>query len=271
MAAMSRGSRRGGALADAPFQFHGCCVKPPLLLPAFLPVLLPVSLPASLLAALLLAACGPAAAPDAEPTRIALEDTRPQQARAFASPDTSEAFWRVAGDGPEDDPEAGKAIRFGNAGEAALLTLACDLPRDLPPDLPPELSGKLSGDVSSPRSAPHLRIIRHTEALPGQSALFPFIGNGMTSRFLADTVLVDGEWRWEARLPADDPKLEIFAGNRDMTATLPGRGMLTFRGSRIPGEFLTWCRAGGRMPVVESDAGQDGEAAPGSADQDVSQ
>lgn len=190
---------------------------------------MPKSAPLALLT-LLLTACGPAAAPQGEPARIALEETGPQQAQAFPSPDTSDAFWTVA--------DNGQAIRFGIQGEPPLLTLACDL-----------------GDAA----APQFRIIRHAEALPGQSALFPFIGNGMTSRFLADTVLVEGEWRWEAQLPVADPQLDIFAGNREMTATLPGRGMLEFKGSRIPGEFLVWCRNGGRAPVVVDDAGAAGD------------
>lgn len=153
-----------------------------------------------------------------------LDDTAPREARAFPSPDTSDAFWTVA--------ENGQAIRFGNEGEPPFLTLACELGDDAPPEF---------------------RIIRHAEAYPGQSALFPFVGNGMTRRFLADTVLVDGEWRWEARLPASNTQLEIFEGTREMYATLPGRGTLQFKPSRIPSEFLAWCRAGGELPEVEGD------------------
>ena len=149
---------------------------------------------------------------------------RPPPARAFPSPDTSDAFWRVAA--------SGQAVDFGNDGEPPLLSLACDL---------------------TDAAAPQFVIIRHAEALPGQEALFPFVGNGMSRRFLADTVLVDGEWRWEARLPAASTQLEIFEGPREMIATLPGRGTLEMRGSRIPGEFLAWCRAGGELPEVEGD------------------
>lgn len=181
----------------------------------------------------LLAACGDAAdAPQDEPTRILLENAEPPEARALASPDTSDAFWQVA--------ESGQAVNFGNEGEAPLLTLACDLADDTPPQFV---------------------IIRHAEALPGQEALFPFVGNGMSRRFLADTVLVDGEWRWEARLPASSAQLEIFEGSRGMFATLPGRGTLEMRGSRIPGEFLAWCRAGGELPDVEDSTEDATEAA----------
>lgn len=171
---------------------------------------------------LVLAACGQTSEPAPETQRITLEDTGPREARAYPSPDTLNALWTVA--------DSGQAIRFSNAGEDPWLTLECDLEE----------------------TPIQFIIIRHAEALPGQSALFPFVGNGMRSRFLADAQLSDGEWRWEARLPVADEKLDVFAGPRDLTATLPGRGMLEIRGSRIPGEFLEWCRAGGRTPEVEN-------------------
>ncbi|MDE1467811.1 hypothetical protein [Aurantiacibacter sp. D1-12] len=154
--------------------------------------------------------------------QIAISEIGPPQASAYPSPDTSAAGWTVA--------EDGQAILFSNPGEAPWLTLACDLSE----------------------TPARFTIIRHAEALPGQSALFPFVGNGMRSRFLADATLAQtaegGEWRWEASLPADDPQLDIFEGARGLTATLPGRGMLEIAGSRIPGQFLTWCRADGRQP-----------------------
>ena len=133
------------------------------------------------------------------------------------SPDTSAALWVVNA--------GGQAIDFGNEGEAPLLSLACRLDE----------------------AEPQLAIIRHAPARPGLSALFPVIGNGMRSRFLTDAQLAEGEWRWEAVLPAADPQWEVFTGPRALTATLPGRGMLEIRGSRIPGEFVTWCRLGGEQ------------------------
>lgn len=158
--------------------------------------------------------------------RVELAETGQRPAMADPSPDTSAAGWRVA--------EDGQAIHFGNMGEPPLLTLACDLAAD-----PTEFV-----------------IIRHARAYPGQSALFPVLGNGISSRFLVDAKLADGEWNWEARLPPEDPQLEVFLGTRDITATLPGRGMLEIGGGRITGEFLEWCRAGGSPAPVESDSPQ---------------
>lgn len=176
---------------------------------------------------LALAACERQDAAPQNVQRVELDSSGSRPAPPDPSPDTSAARWTVSDDG--------QAIRFGNAEEAPLMSLACDVEAE----------------------PPQLVIIRHARAYPGQGALFPVIGNGMTSRFLVDAVLADGEWHWEARLPADDPQLEVFGGTRDLIATLPGRGMLEIEGSRITGEFVEWCRAGGTPDAVESDIPED--------------
>ncbi len=180
-----------------------------------------------ILAAILpLAACGrgDGAPPPDQQQHMSLDEvaSRPPIV-PLESSDTSAATWTV--------DETGQAIDFGNEGEAALLTLACRLRED-----PPQLA-----------------IIRHAPARPGQSALLPVIGNGMRSRFLVDALLAEGEWRWEGSLPADDPQLDVFTGTRRMTATLPGGGMLEIAGSRIPGEFVSWCRAGRQMLQTQAE------------------
>ena len=146
------------------------------------------------------------------------------------SPDTEFAYWDVA--------ENGHAVYFATDGEPVLLTLDCRLEEE-----PIQFA-----------------IIRHAPALPGQGALFAVMGNGHASRLPADAVLKDGEWRWEAVLPASDPQLDLFIGPGDMRATLPGRGAVAIPPSRIPGEFVEWCRAGGKTvnaPVVREEAGED--------------
>lgn len=175
-----------------------------------------------------LSACQQPPEEPAQTQRIAFAEKNRTLLAPLASPDTSEARWSV--------DEGGQAIRFGNAGEAPLLTLDCRLGEE----------------------PPQMRVIRHVSARPGQAALFPVIGNGMRSRFLVDAKLADGKWSWEGTVPASDPMLDVFTGPRQLTATLPAGGMLEIAGSRIPGEFVTWCRAGG--DVMEAEAEEQEEA-----------
>jgi hypothetical protein len=165
--------------------------------------------------------------------RIALEDARAKVRAPLASPDTDNAAWTVAANG--------QAVQFGDPGAAPFLTLSCRI-KDSPP---------------------RIRIIRHAQARPGEKALFPVLGNGTIARFKVDATLADNEWRWEGAVPADDPLLEVFTGGRDIEATLPGAGTLAIGGSRIPGEFIGWCRAGGvvREAVAEEQQAEEaGEA-----------
>ena len=174
-----------------------------------------VALP--LVSLLFLAACGKGSDAPVQAQRISLEASRAKPAEPLRSPNTKGARWTVT----DND----QAIAFGLPNAEPLLTLACDL-----------------------RAAPAtLAIIRHVDAQPGQKALFPVIGNGTISRFKVDAALHDGEWRWEGSLPAGDPQFDVFTGPLEIEATLPGGGMVMIAGSRIPGEFVNWCRAGGRV------------------------
>ena len=181
------------------------------------PVKAPLLTPLTLI---LLAACHGEQEP-VQAQKFSLDAARHVPATPIGSPDTAGAAWSVTTNG--------QAIDFGRPG-APLLTLACDL-----------------------RTTPaQLRIVRHVAARPGEKALLPVIGNGTISRFKVDATLASGEWRWEGALPASDPSLDVFTGPRELEATLPGGGMLLIGGSRIPGEFVNWCRAGGRMQRVEA-------------------
>ena len=172
--------------------------------------------------ALLLSACQAQSHEQPEPQRVAFADANRAMLKPIDSPDTSKARWSV--------DAGGQAIDFGNPGAKPMLTLDCHLA-----DKPPQM-----------------RIIRHVRARPGEGALFPVIGNGLRSRFLVDATLEGGEWRWEGAVAAADPMLDVFTGSHAITATLPGGGMLTMQGSRIPREFIGWCRAGGKVMAVEA-------------------
>jgi hypothetical protein len=164
-----------------------------------------------------LTACGEGGDAPLQPQRISLDDARAKVPEPLRSPDTKGARWVVT--------ENGQAIDFAREGSKPWLTLACDV-----------------------RAAPAtITVIRHVAARPGQKALFPVLGNGTISRFKVDAALDEGEWRWEGALPASDPLFDVFTGPLELQATLPGGGTLLIEGSRIPGEFVNWCRAGGRV------------------------
>ena len=179
----------------------------------------------------LLAACHREQAP-VQGQRIALEDVRSEREQPLPTPDTKNASWTVS--------STGQAINFGNPGGEPFLSLACSVKAGLP----------------------QITVIRHARARPGEKALFPVIGGGVVSRFKVDAALADNEWRWQGTLPADDPLLEVFEGAHELEATLPGGGTLKLKASAIPGQFLAWCRAGGKAPAVEAADPQSSKAVP---------
>jgi hypothetical protein len=187
-----------------------------------------VKAPALLITLLFLAACDRGETP-VQAQRISLDDARSRPSEPLASPDTKDASWTVRPNG--------QAIDFGKAGGPPLLSLECRLRQE------------------------QMAVVRHAPARPGQEALFPVIGNGLVSRFKVDATLAEKEWRWEGTLPAADPQLDVFAGQQELQATLPGGGMLVIEGSRIPGEFVNWCRSGGQAPSIEADEPEDSEKA----------
>ena len=185
--------------------------------------------PVSLLFLLFLAACDRGESP-VQAQRISLDDARPRASEPMASPGTKDAVWTVRANG--------QAIDFGNEGRPPLMSLICKLRQE------------------------QMAVVRHAPSRPGQEALFPVIGNGLVSRFRVDATLADREWRWEGTLPVADPQLDVFVGQADLQATLPGGGMLVIGGSRIPGEFLNWCRSGGEAPKVETEEPEKASSAP---------
>ncbi|WP_336978337.1 hypothetical protein [Altererythrobacter fulvus] len=150
--------------------------------------------------------------------RIDLEETQSAASLALnPAPDSEGAAWHVSADG--------KGIDFGQEKLPPLLTLHCVLAKDTPPQL---------------------AVIRHAQSQPGAKALFAVLGNGITARLKLDATLskTDG-WRWEGLYPADAVELDVFTGQRNIEATLPGAGTLKIAGSPLPREFLGWCRRGG--------------------------
>jgi hypothetical protein len=173
------------------------------------------------LALLVLAACG---RPDA-----AEDGAASNEPILTPSPDTTGAVWTTSANG--------LAIQFGQNPAAPYVSLACHL---------------------STKQQPQLTIIRHAPSEPGAKALFAVLGNGIAARFKVDAALAGREgWRWEATLPASAGEFDVFTGPREIEATLPGAGMIKFPASGLPGEFVDWCRRGGKaLPVPESETPQ---------------
>lgn len=170
-------------------------------------------------ATLALSACGsgddaPAATRDGQ--RVNFADVQRRATTPLPSPDTTSAVWTVA--------KNGQSIHFANPGKKPLLTLMCNL-RERPTKI---------------------AVSRHVPAQPGQSALFPVIGNGTISRLPVDAALEANEWQWRGIYLSTDERLDVFTGSGAVEATLPGGGTLVIKGSRMPGEFIRWCRAGGK-------------------------
>ncbi len=148
--------------------------------------------------------------------RIALDKVPSHGEEPLPSPDTTGASWTASANG--------HALDFDKPGERPFLTLACNPATD-----PPQIT-----------------IIRHVRSHAGEKALFPVIGHGRISRFKVDAAHVDGEWRWQGTLPADDPQLEVFDTTHDLEATLPGGGTVKANGSDAPGQFIAHCKEQGK-------------------------
>lgn len=169
-----------------------------------------------------LAACGP----QAQVERIDLSDVSEAIGPALSpSPDSEGASWRLA--------PGGLAIQFAEAPQAPYLTLKCSLSKDL---------------------QPAIDVIRHAAADPGAKALFAIMGGTTTARLKVDAKQSKAGWRWEGTYPADASELDAFAATTGFEATLPGAGMLKAAGSPLTGEFIRWCREGGKA-LVEAPKG----------------
>lgn len=132
----------------------------------------------------------------------------------LASPDTAGALWSYS------EQQPGRII-FGVPGEPALLALEC-----------------LRADTA----APAMRIARYAPADKGAGALLALIGNGAIGRLEVDAALQGQRQIWQGEAPADHPGWEPLAGPREITATVPGAGLVRLNPSPLPMQLLADCR-----------------------------
>lgn len=141
------------------------------------------------------------------------------------SPDTAAARWAER-TGPA-------RLVYGTPGERVLMVLEC-----LAPATP----------------AARLRIRREAPADAGAAALLALIGNGTIGRFPVDAVPTSGSAVWQGEASAFAPGWDAFAGEREVTATVPGAGLVRFNPSPLPRQLVEACR-GPTLPAAPADRG----------------
>lgn len=153
------------------------------------------------------------------PTDAEMGRDAPEEAPAYASdplpsPDTEGAVWARS-------PQNAQRIVYGVPGEPALMALTCLAQGELP----------------------RVEITRMSPADEGAGALLALIGNGHIGRMEVDALEVAGRTVWQGTTLAANPALEPLAGPRQLTATIPGAGMVTLNPSTLPMAFLEACRS----------------------------
>ena len=168
----------------------------------------------TLLTLVSLASCKPPPT-DADMGREMLEAKPTRASDPLPSPDSEGAVWKVSA-------MDANSIIYGVPGSPALMALTC------------------LNDSAPPR----VRITRLSPADEGAGALLAFVGNGHIGRIAVDAAEVQGKTIWQGDILAADEKLEPLAGPRQLTATIPGAGMVTLNPSSVPMRWLETCRAG---------------------------
>ncbi|MGB3471598.1 MAG: hypothetical protein WBA51_12310 [Erythrobacter sp.] len=167
----------------------------------------------TLCAVAIVSACKP------PPTDVDLGRDLPEPEPTYASdplpsPETEGAVWAVSAKDAD-------TIIYGVPGNQAMMAITC------------------VGESTPAR----LRITRMSPADEGAGALLAMVGNGHIGRVPVDAIRVSGKLIWQGEVMAADPDLEPLAGPRQLTATIPGAGMVTLNPSPLPMQLLSECRA----------------------------
>lgn len=169
---------------------------------------------AALLPLIALAACKPPPT-DADTARAATIVSLQAPSPPLPSPDTARAVWRLS------EKQEGRIV-YGLPGEPALLALEC-----------------LNGEGDAPAT---IRIARYAPADRDAGALLALIGNGAIGRLEVDAARQGQRQFWQGEAPADNPGWEPLGGPREITATVPGAGLVRLNPSPLPMQFLEACR-----------------------------
>ena len=100
--------------------------------------------------------------------------------------------------------------------------------------------------------AAQLQVTRLSPADEGGQAFFALVGNSHVLRIPVDATQVDGGFVWQGAVPASNPDLAALTGPREVTATLPGAGMVTLNPSDRMKALVSEC-TGRAAPERELD------------------
>ena len=134
------------------------------------------------------------------------------------SPDSEGAFWAAS---PDQVTGNSDRIIYGQGGKAPQMALQC--------------IGK-GTDAT-------LQVTRLSPADEGGQAFFAIVGNSHVLRMPVDATEVPGGFVWQGAVPAGHPDVEALTGPAEITATLPGAGMVTLNPSERLQTFVSECRA----------------------------
>lgn len=168
----------------------------------------------ALLSFLALAACKPPPT-DADMDREMPEAELEFASEPLASPDVEGAIWAGS-------VTPGRVV-YGVPGNPALMSMQCIEDSDDP-------------DKST------VLITRISPADEGAGALMALIGNGDIGRVEMDATETEQGIIWQGEFAAKDTRLNALSGPREVTATLPGAGMVTLNPSQVPMRLLAECR-----------------------------
>ena len=178
----------------------------------------------AIIALLALAACKP------PPTDADMARDLPEAAPTFASdpqpsPETEGASWAVS-------PQNAARLIYGIPGDPALFALECLEAQD---------------EFST------IQVTRLSPADDGAGALLALVGNGHMGRIAVDATEVGGRNVWRGQALASDLVWEPLAGPRQLTATVPGAGMVTLNPSALPSQLIETCRTGEKFEDYQTE------------------
>ena len=187
------------------------------------------TIPILYVGAMLLTACGPSETAPVVPAgtiRMVLpaEGSAPAPAfnprRTVGQSGSPQGAWTLLADG--------RTALYGLPGAKALMAVECE--------------GRFEG-------TPQLIVTRYAEAERGAEAVFAIQGNRRILRVPMRAVMLrKGESAWRGTVPVADERVEVFLGEGEIAATLPGNGRLVSPAMGAARAGIDLCREAAETP-----------------------